>query len=124
MPDVTLERDGSVAILIIDARAPWRTRCCTGANRLWTARPSSSASSTGWSPATGCTTRPRPWWRDRLQRPPLTFRRYKATVSRTRELPVPAALRTDVRPDPNGSEDLGEGVAAFLEERPPRWQRR
>ncbi len=59
-----------------------------------------------------------------IKRAPLTVRRYKAVINRTRELPLAAALRTDVQPDPYGSWDRTEGVAAFAEKREPRWEAR
>ena len=59
-----------------------------------------------------------------LESAPLTVRRYKALVQAGSALPVSAALRLDVRPDPYSSEDRVEGVRAFRESRPPRWRAR
>ncbi len=55
---------------------------------------------------------------------PLSTQRYKAAIVRGRDLPLAAALRLDVRPDPYGSEDRAEGVAAFVEGRAARWSGR
>ena len=52
---------------------------------------------------------------------PLSVRRMKATAVKGLELPLWQALRLDVGPNPYLSEDRKEGIAAYLEKRPPRW---
>ena len=55
---------------------------------------------------------------------PLALRRYKQMVTKGRDLPLPAALRLDVGPNPYLSADRVEGVAAFNDGRAPAWQGR
>jgi enoyl-CoA hydratase len=50
---------------------------------------------------------------------PLTVRKMKATLIRSHGLPLAAALRLDVGPDPYGSQDRVEGALAFKEKRAP-----
>jgi enoyl-CoA hydratase len=52
---------------------------------------------------------------------PLSVRRMKETAVKGLELPLATALRLDVGPNPYLSEDRREGIAAYLEKRPPRW---
>jgi enoyl-CoA hydratase len=55
---------------------------------------------------------------------PLTLRRYKEMTTKGWELPVAAALRLNVGPNPYRSEDREEGIRARLEKRAPQWRAR
>jgi len=55
---------------------------------------------------------------------PLSVRRMKETAVKGLELPLSTALRLDVGPNPYLSEDRKEGIAAYLEKRPPHWSGR
>ncbi len=52
---------------------------------------------------------------------PISVRRMKETAVKGLELPLWQALRLDVGPNPYLSEDRKEGIAAYLEKRPPNW---
>jgi enoyl-CoA hydratase/carnithine racemase len=55
---------------------------------------------------------------------PISIRRMKETAVKGLELPLWQALRLDVGPNPYLSEDRREGIAAYLEKRPPNWSGR
>ena len=55
---------------------------------------------------------------------PVSIRRMKEMAAKGGGLPLAAALRLDVGPNPYLSEDRAEGIAAYLEGRPPRWRNR
>jgi enoyl-CoA hydratase len=55
---------------------------------------------------------------------PISVRRMKETAVKALELPLWQALRLDVGPNPYLSDDRREGIAAYLEKRPPDWSGR
>jgi enoyl-CoA hydratase len=55
---------------------------------------------------------------------PVSIRRMKEMALKGHALPLAAALRLDVGPNPYLSEDRQEGIRAYLEKRPPQWQGR
>lgn len=59
-----------------------------------------------------------------LESAPLTIRHYKAVLQGTPHLPLAAALRLDLEPNPYESDDRVEGVCAFAEKRKPQWRAR
>jgi enoyl-CoA hydratase len=55
---------------------------------------------------------------------PLSVQRYKHMFTKGWEMPIHQALRLDAGPDPYTSHDRREGIRAFNEKRPPRWEGR
>jgi enoyl-CoA hydratase len=55
---------------------------------------------------------------------PLSLQRYRAMIRNGAALPIDEAVLLSVGPDPYTSSDHVEGIAAFLEKRPPVWMGR
>ena len=59
-----------------------------------------------------------------LKSAPISVWRHKVALRTGADLPLAAALRLSVHPDPYTSKDRHEGIAAFAEKREPVWQAR
>ena len=100
-----------------------RWRCCSPASTSPPRTPNGGACSTAsWTPTDVLPTAMR--LAERIAaNAPISVRRMKETAVKGLELPLWQALRLDVGPNPYLSEDRKEGIAAYLEKRPPRLDR-
>jgi enoyl-CoA hydratase len=97
---------------------------------LYTGEPVTAAQALQWGlvnqvvPAAGLAAATRVLAEQIASGAPLSLRRYKEMAVKGWDMPVAAALRLNVGPNPYTSLDREEGVRAFVEKRPPRWQNR